>query len=475
MYHNTFYNCQLDGHKNSVNSAVTFIAKNNIFNTADSYFFTDTSNMVSTWNGNYYYKSGSTSGTNLWTWGDTAKNWDNLNIDTEQEANGNFGDDPNLDASGKLQALLEVNVDVSSEMSNWPDYDNDIDGNKRSGIWDLGAHEYNSLGPCYDNDIDSYSSSFCGGTDCNDSNDQINPGMPEIPYNSWDDDCNTSTPDDDLDQDSYLIVEDCNDSNASIYPDAPEICDDDIDQDCDGLDTNCTCQNQGYQCCDACQSGPHPEYDSDCPGQACCEACPAQYFLPEQYIEAEDGDLTSPMQTAANSTASGGYYIYTDTWFQGSANFTFDISQAGRYWMEARILAPNDAQDSFYVGLDGEPAQGDDNYTYDTIITDVFVWDNISLRGPNGNFSWSEFDPMVWELSHGLHTFTFYGRESDTGLDQIILRKIYHRADNNPQDGCIYLNELLAFIDRWQISSQDVPVPELMEAIGVWKSGTGCS
>jgi hypothetical protein len=32
----------------------------------------------------------------------------------------------------------------------------------------------------------------------------------------------------------------------------------------------------------------------------------AQYFLPEQYIEAEDGDLATPMQTGTNTTASGG-------------------------------------------------------------------------------------------------------------------------------------------------------------------------
>jgi hypothetical protein len=49
----------------------------------------------------------------------------------------------------------------------------------------------------------------------------------------------------------------------------------------------------------------------------------------------------------------------------------------------------------------------------------------------------------------------------------------YHRADTN-QDGCVDLNELLAFIKRWKISSQDVPMPELMEAIGLWNQGTGC-
>jgi parallel beta-helix repeat protein len=49
----------------------------------------------------------------------------------------------------------------------------------------------------------------------------------------------------------------------------------------------------------------------------------------------------------------------------------------------------------------------------------------------------------------------------------------HHRADTN-KDGCISLDELLAFIDRWKHSSKDVPMPELMQAIGLWKSGEGC-
>jgi hypothetical protein len=200
-----------------------------------------------------------------------------------------------------------------------------------------------------------------------------------------------------------------------------------------------------------------------------------QHFLPEQYIEAEDGDLTAPMQTGTDSAASGGSYIYTSTNDQGSANFTFEIEYAGRYIMEVRVLTPPnmDGHNSFYIGLNGEPVQGDSDYIYDTIETETFAWDNVSLRGPYGNFTWSEYDPMIWELSKGLHTFTFYGREPDTRLDQIILKRVsqYHRADNNPQDGCIDIDELLAFIVRWKISIKDVPMAELMGTIGLWKGG----
>jgi hypothetical protein len=82
-----------------------------------------------------------------------------------------------------------------------------------------------------DTDGDNYPT--CLG-DCNDNDPLINPGMTEIPYNGIDDDCNSATPDDDLDGDSYPIAEDCDDTNVSIYPGAPELCDV-FDNDCNDI------------------------------------------------------------------------------------------------------------------------------------------------------------------------------------------------------------------------------------------------
>ena len=141
--------------------------------------------------------------------------------------------------------------------------------------------------------------------------------------------------------------------------------------------------------------------------------------------------------------------------------------------MEARINSNDDAgQNSFFVGLDGEPALGDSNYSYDFPIVSVFTWDDVSLRGMGG--AAAEFDPMIWDLSQGLHNFTIYGREYNSWLDQIILRGPIHRSDTN-LNVCVEIGEMVAFMDRWKISSVDVPMPELMESIGLWKSGEGCS
>jgi hypothetical protein len=74
------------------------------------------------------------------------------------------------------------------------------------------------------------------GGDCDDTNDQINPGMTEIECNSIDDDCNPATEDNpaDNDGDGYGICDgDCDDNDATINPGALEVCDG-KDNDCDG-------------------------------------------------------------------------------------------------------------------------------------------------------------------------------------------------------------------------------------------------
>ena len=60
--------------------------------------------------------------------------------------------------------------------------------------------------------------------------------IEEIPYNGIDDDCDSATLDDDLDQDGFLFVDDCDDMNSTINPDAEEIANNEIDEDCDGFD-----------------------------------------------------------------------------------------------------------------------------------------------------------------------------------------------------------------------------------------------
>lgn len=98
-----------------------------------------------------------------------------------------------------------------------------------------------------DADGDGYTAvGACTGSadDCDDNDASVNPGAAEIPYNGIDDDCNASTPDDDLDGDGYVLAYDCDDTNAAVNPGAEEVCGDGIDNDCDGFidgaDSDCS-------------------------------------------------------------------------------------------------------------------------------------------------------------------------------------------------------------------------------------------
>lgn len=80
-----------------------------------------------------------------------------------------------------------------------------------------------------DQDGDGYTSK---GGDCDDTDTSVNPGVIEIPYNGKDDDCNNSTPDDDVDYDGYPKAEDCNDHDPNVNPGTTETMDNGIDDDC---------------------------------------------------------------------------------------------------------------------------------------------------------------------------------------------------------------------------------------------------
>ncbi len=83
---------------------------------------------------------------------------------------------------------------------------------------------------CEDGDGDGY----LPAEDCDDTNPAVNPGMTEVPYNGLDDDCDPTTPDDDLDGDGFGIANDCDDNDADVNPIADEVCDG-VDNNCDGI------------------------------------------------------------------------------------------------------------------------------------------------------------------------------------------------------------------------------------------------
>ncbi|MBI4848420.1 MAG: Ig-like domain-containing protein, partial [Nitrospirae bacterium] len=102
---------------------------------------------------------------------------------------------------------------------------------------------------CPDTDADGQTSSVCGGTDCNDSDNTVYVGAPELCTDGKDNNCNgivdiqdpvaTGCPAYcvDTDGDNYFVggagcgTVDCDDTDANVYPGAATIC--------DGKDSNC--------------------------------------------------------------------------------------------------------------------------------------------------------------------------------------------------------------------------------------------
>ncbi len=81
--------------------------------------------------------------------------------------------------------------------------------------------------------VDADLDGFPADEDCDDSDAAVNPDAAETPYDGLDNDCDPTTPDDDLDGDGFALADDCDDSNAAVNPDAVEACNG-VDDDCSG-------------------------------------------------------------------------------------------------------------------------------------------------------------------------------------------------------------------------------------------------
>jgi len=93
-----------------------------------------------------------------------------------------------------------------------------------------------------DADGDDYGTQASGGTDCNDNDPTVHPGVTELCEDGVDDDCDGSLICDggtvDEDGDEYGSVDtggsDCLDTDVTVKPSAPELCNGNVDDDCDG-------------------------------------------------------------------------------------------------------------------------------------------------------------------------------------------------------------------------------------------------
>ena len=191
-------------------------------------------------------------------------------------------------------------------------------------------------------------------TDCDDTNDAVNPGMTEV-CDGADNNCDTDIDEglatdtwyDDNDGDTFgdanaattdcaqpaatvADATDCDDTNITINPNASDTCDDGVDQDCDGSDAVCTgidADGDGY--CDAnCTDGSLPgdcddndatvspaaievcdSVDNDCDGTI--DGASATDAV--TYYEDADGDAYGDTATAVVSCTQPTGYVTDNT------------------------------------------------------------------------------------------------------------------------------------------------------------------
>ncbi len=127
-------------------------------------------------------------------------------------------------------------------------------------------------------------------------------------------------------------------------------------------------------------------------------------------IEAETGQLTSPMQIGYDDAASGGQYVSSLTGQpkEGKAEYSFYLPVAGNYEIWGRIYAPSGEEDSYFYVVDG---------TADTL--------EYHLLSPYNTWRWKKFqnqNGVVFRryLDAGQHSLSLIKRENNARIDKII-------------------------------------------------------
>ena len=139
---------------------------------------------------------------------------------------------------------------------------------------------------------------------------------------------------------------------------------------------------------------------------------------------ATSGVITPPM------ISTNGYIvqsIQTGVSTGGVATYTFSITNAGNYVIQALVNAPSDSANSFYVNIDAMPTDPYD--TWQIPITSGFQNLVVSWQG-TGTYDAPQFVPQVFNLSNGTHQLYIVGREANVQLQSISILKMLQPPQN---------------------------------------------
>jgi lysophospholipase L1-like esterase len=152
-------------------------------------------------------------------------------------------------------------------------------------------------------------------------------------------------------------------------------------------------------------------------------------------IEGEVGSLTAPMVQGNDGLASGGKFIHvpdgTGGAGTGKATYSFNVEVAGNYIMWGRAITPDVNGDVFNIKMD----------TGQEFLWDVgqragfgqpWFWDQVSHRGTGSGAS-PQINPVVFNLSAGIHTLTIREGKDGVKLDQFFLTRDTNFVPTNIQ------------------------------------------
>ncbi|MDF1698217.1 MAG: MopE-related protein [Saprospiraceae bacterium] len=148
--------------------------------------------------------------------------------------------------------------------------------------------------------------------DCDEENENINPGAPEIPNNDIDEDCDGVALIIDNDMDGFNSDEDCNDEDAAINPDAEEIPNNDVDENCDNLIIIFDEDMDGFNSDDDCDDTnadinpdaeeiPNNDVDEDCDGEALVIDNDMDGFNSDEDCDDENADINPDAEEIPNN------------------------------------------------------------------------------------------------------------------------------------------------------------------------------
>jgi hypothetical protein len=136
-------------------------------------------------------------------------------------------------------------------------------------------------------------------------------------------------------------------------------------------------------------------------------------------FEAPAGALTAPFLVTNGAIVQ---LSDADITNGGRAVYTFTLTNAGVFVIEALVTAPSETANSFYVNIDAQPQ--DPGMVWDIQPnTSGFEPRLMSWRG-NGTFASNQFAPKQFTLSTGTHQLIVVGREANTQLKGLAIIRL---------------------------------------------------